>query len=255
MGHSPSISIITVVYNAGKTLEKTIQSIINQTYKNIELIIIDGRSTDETIAIIKKYEAYVTFWQSEADQGIYDAMNKGLKFSGGDYVTFLNAGDYYCNNSVLSTLFSDNQGEDVIYGDIFVEDVTSTPPRYQQAVDFNLENLLSHGTAVVCHQAFFIKRNLAPDYNTSFRYKAELNWYFDIVEANKQLNYMHKDIAVVCYSLGGFGYINYRNNLYEWCKLIIKRYGLLIFFKYKYPGIIFHKLNYRYQISKKNKLK
>lgn len=99
------ISIITVVFNGSKYLEKTIQSVINQTYQNIEYIIIDGGSTDGTLDIIKKYEDKITYWLSEPDEGIYYAMNKGISVATGDWVNFMNSGDCFYNNHVLKTIF------------------------------------------------------------------------------------------------------------------------------------------------------
>lgn len=94
----PLISVITVVYNGEEFLEKTIQSVINQSYDNVEYIIIDGGSTDATVDIIKKYEDKINYWVSEKDTGIYDAMNKGIKVSMGEGLLFLNAGDYFVGN-------------------------------------------------------------------------------------------------------------------------------------------------------------
>ena len=98
------ISIVTVVYNGEKFLEKTIQSVINQTYKNIEYIIIDGNSTDTTIDIIKKYENQISYWVSEPDSGIYDAMNKGAKIATGDFINFLNADDILLGNLAIENI-------------------------------------------------------------------------------------------------------------------------------------------------------
>jgi len=100
----PLISIITVVFNGEKYLEETIQSVINQTYNNIEYIIIDGGSTDGTLDIIKKYENQIDYWVSEKDAGIYDAMNKGLKLSSGEYISFLNADDWYLEDAIKSSV-------------------------------------------------------------------------------------------------------------------------------------------------------
>jgi glycosyltransferase involved in cell wall biosynthesis len=92
--NNPLISIITIVYNGITTLEQTILSVINQTYKNSEYIIIDGGSTDSTVDIIKKYEKHFAYWLSEPDKGIYNAMNKGIKLSSGKYIALLNSDDW-----------------------------------------------------------------------------------------------------------------------------------------------------------------
>lgn len=246
MCKQPKISIITVVYNARDALEKTLESVVRQDYTNKESIIIDGGSKDGTQEVIKKYENIVSFWVSEPDKGIYDAMNKGLSHAKGDYVTFLNAGDCYVQANVITSLFSSNNNEDIVYGDIFVDEGNNKPPRYQKALSFKEDELLKHGTAVVCHQAFFVKKSITPKYNIRYKYKAELNWYFDIIESNGSLISLHINTPVVYYALGGYGYVNFKSNLLEWCRLIIKRYGWRTFFKYKYPSIVKQKMIYRY---------
>jgi glycosyltransferase involved in cell wall biosynthesis len=102
------ISIITVVYNGVSTIEQTILSVINQTYKNIEYIIIDGSSTDGTVDIIKKYEKHLIYWVSEPDKGIYDAMNKGIRKATGEWLNFMNSGDIFSDISVLKNIFCTN---------------------------------------------------------------------------------------------------------------------------------------------------
>lgn len=103
----PLISIITVVFNGEKYLEETIQSVINQTYDNVEYIIIDGGSTDGTLEIIKKYEDYIDYWVSEKDKGLYDGLAKGFKLATGDILGYINAGDYYHKEAlgVVSEIF------------------------------------------------------------------------------------------------------------------------------------------------------
>ncbi|MBD3795775.1 MAG: glycosyltransferase [Epsilonproteobacteria bacterium] len=121
--NKPLISIITVVFNGEKYLEQTIQSVINQNYDNVEYIIIDGGSTDKTLEIIKKYEDQIDYWVSEKDQGIYDAMNKGIRLVQGDLVGLINADDYYEQNSIESIVKAyQNEQFDVIYGDIYYLD-------------------------------------------------------------------------------------------------------------------------------------
>jgi glycosyltransferase involved in cell wall biosynthesis len=96
-----TISVITVVYNGQDYLEETIQTVLKQTYQNKEYIIIDGGSLDDTVEIIKKYEDSIDYWISEPDNGIADAMNKGLKVAQGDYILFLHSDDYFLENNTL----------------------------------------------------------------------------------------------------------------------------------------------------------
>lgn len=105
----PLISVITVVFNGEQFLEKTLLSIINQTYDNVEYIIIDGGSTDGTLDVIRKYEHAIDYWVSEPDSGIFGAMNKGVDAATGDYVYFLNAGDHFYSTSTLFDIFSSQQ--------------------------------------------------------------------------------------------------------------------------------------------------
>lgn len=115
----PLITIVTVVYNGEKYLEKTILSVIKQTYDNVEYIIIDGGSNDRTQDIIKKYEDKIDYWISEKDNGIYDAMNKAIDISSGKWINFMNAGDCFYDGSVLEKIFCKEKYNDigVIYGD------------------------------------------------------------------------------------------------------------------------------------------
>ena len=113
------ISVITVVYNDCKHIEETIKSFISQTWRNKEYIIIDGGSTDGTVDIIKRFEEDITFWCSEPDEGIYDAMNKGIAKASGDWINILNSGDHYASTTSLEDAVrnTDTDKVDVIFGD------------------------------------------------------------------------------------------------------------------------------------------
>ena len=116
--NNPLISVVTVSYNAVSVIEQTIFSVINQTYPNVEYIIIDGGSTDGTVDIIKKYADKITYWVSEPDKGIYDAMNKGIELATGEWINFMNAGDSFYSFSILELIFGQTIfSNDIIYGD------------------------------------------------------------------------------------------------------------------------------------------
>ena len=119
--NKPLISIITISYNAANTIERTILSIINQTYSNIEYIIEDGKSKDGTLDIVNKYKHQISAIYSEKDKGIFDAMNKALHRSTGEWIIFMNAGDTFHNNEVISNIFETQIPKEisVIYGDVY----------------------------------------------------------------------------------------------------------------------------------------
>lgn len=162
----PKITVITVTFNAKSQLEKTILSVINQAYKNIEYIIIDGGSTDGTVEIIKKYQNSLSYWISEQDNGIYDAMNKGIDSASGDWINFMNAGDFFPSDHVISDIFSEfrDTGQDVLFGDSISYDDTI---EITQIANPNV-NLLSK-TAIYRHGASFVRTE------THKKYKFELS--------------------------------------------------------------------------------
>jgi glycosyltransferase involved in cell wall biosynthesis len=117
MEHLPLVSIITVVYNGEKYIENTIESILNQTYKNIEYIIIDGGSVDSTVSIIKKYQNRLAYWVSERDNGISDAFNKGIMRASGEIIGIINSDDWYENHTVEEVV-KNIKDFDIVYGDL-----------------------------------------------------------------------------------------------------------------------------------------
>ena len=117
MDNKPLVSIITVAYNADPFIEKTIQSVLSQTYSPIEYIIIDGGSTDKTVDIIKKYNDHIAYWRSEKDNGISEAFNKGLSRAAGDIIGIINADDWY-ETDTIEKVVADFGNTDIIYGDL-----------------------------------------------------------------------------------------------------------------------------------------
>ena len=223
------ISVITVVFNGESHIEKTIQSVINQDYNNLEYIIIDGKSTDKTLEIIKKYETKISKIISEKDSGLYDAMNKGLKIAGGDFVIFINCGDRFSNAGVLTEIFSDKDFSrtDVIYGDTNIIDFQGNiihsrrhrPPENLQAKDF-LKGML------VCHQSFFARRRVAPEYDLTYRYAADYDWCVKILKQSHGNFNTHKTISL--FMEGGRTAKTIIPGLKERYKIMCNHYG---FFK------------------------
>jgi len=223
----PLVSVITVVFNGVVYLEQTIQSVINQTYENVEYIIIDGRSTDNTVKIIQKYDEQIDYWISEPDQGIYDAMNKGIKKANGKWLNFMNCGDLFNNENVLVNLkehLIELEAPAVIGGEVLMFGENKKSKKFQP-LDFTLSNLTHKGTAVVCHQAMLVTRNEVPLYDTTYRLKGELNWYFDLVQ-KEHFTWRYVDFVIAQYRLGGLGDISYID-FKEWVLLTYRRAGLL----------------------------
>lgn len=135
--NNPKISIITISFNAENCIEKTIQSVIEQSYDNIEYIIVDGGSKDGTVDIIKKYDKYITKWVSESDNGLYDAMNKGIRFATGNWICYMNCGDRFAGNNVIKDIFNTpiESNIKVVYGDTYY--VSSKGKRFWKAAVVN----------------------------------------------------------------------------------------------------------------------
>ncbi|MEO8253826.1 MAG: glycosyltransferase family 2 protein, partial [Flavobacterium sp.] len=155
----PKISIITVVYNDGQNISRTIESVVNQSYSNIEYVIIDGCSTDSTVEEINKYRSKIDVFISEKDKGIYDAMNKGIHLCSGDWLLFLNSGDFFHSNDILdlmSRYIEQSNNSDIIYGDFKV---------LSEGVKFSFVNKATNVNRIkkdmiFSHQACLIKGSL-----------------------------------------------------------------------------------------------
>jgi glycosyltransferase involved in cell wall biosynthesis len=183
----PLVSIITVVFNGEKYIEETIKSVISQKYHRVEYIIIDGGSTDETVNIIKKYKDHVDYWVSESDLGIYDAMNKGVSIARGDWVNFMNAGDYFYDNTTLFSIFKNKMSDtDLIYGD--VEILYSNFSRIQKAGD---TRYLWRGMQF-SHQSMFVRTSLMRQYkfNIHNRIVADFEFVYHLYSKKCSFNYV-----------------------------------------------------------------
>lgn len=193
------ISIITIVYNAISTIEKTILSVINQTYTNIEYIIIDGGSTDGTIDIIKKYDNKIAYWISEPDRGIYDAMNKGIKKATGEWINFMNAGDTFYATTTIENLiifFKNNTGG-IIYGNREVVDDNGI---YKNQIS-NLSTIkYSMG---IFHQSSFIYTSLHKEnlFDISYKIAADYDFFYKMI--NNNVKFIKTDTNICVFLDGG----------------------------------------------------
>jgi glycosyltransferase involved in cell wall biosynthesis len=186
----PLVSIITVVYNSEQFIEKTIQSIIRQSYPNIEYIIIDGGSTDKTLEIIKKYEKNISKWISEKDNGLYDAMNKGLIMANGKYVWFINSGDQiYSANTLVQALNALETFPDIIYGEteIIDKDGRNIGMRRHSAPENLSWKMLSKGM-LVCHQSVIIKKEISENYNLEYKHSSDFDWLIRVLKKSSSIH-------------------------------------------------------------------
>jgi glycosyltransferase involved in cell wall biosynthesis len=184
------VSIITAAFNNYDTIEDTIKSVISQKYENIEYLVIDGGSSDESLEIIKKYRNKIANWISEPDEGIYDALNKGLKMSTGDIVGFLHADDVYAHEMVIDWVVSRvmNYDTESCYGDllyVYKENMNKTI-RYWKSRPYS-EGLLKKGW-MPPHPTFFVKKSIYEKYgyfNTDFKIAADYELMLRLLEKNK----------------------------------------------------------------------
>ena len=190
----PLITVVTVVYNGAESLEQTITSVINQTYDNIEYIIIDGASSDSTLDIIKKYEDKIDYWQSEPDKGIYDAMNKGISLSSGEWINFMNSGDCFFDHDVIEKISKysiNNPIYDIIYGDVVKKDNTKIKQYSPTYINFLLERSL-------CHQSIFAKKRTFINnyFNISYKIIADRIWLNNSFKNKYQIGKIEETIAI-----------------------------------------------------------
>ena len=224
---NPRFSIITVTYNAEKVIEETIQSVITQTYKNYEYIIIDGASKDNTLSVIYKYKDMISSVVSEPDKGLYDAMNKGIATATGDYLCFLNAGDSFHEDDTLQLMvhsINDNELPDVLYGETAIVNKEGhfLHMRRLQTPEKLTWKSFKQGM-LVCHQAFFAKRSLAEPFNLSYRFSADFDWCIRVMKKAKTLHNTH--ITVIDYLDEGLTTQNHKASLKERFRIMAKHYG------------------------------
>lgn len=208
------LSIITVNLNNKEGLKKTCDSIISQSFEDFEWIVIDGGSTDGSKELIEKYQNHITYWVSEPDKGIYNAMNKGIKVANGEYLQFLNSGDFFVSKQTLSHFFSYGENEDILYGKVL--NSTNKKAYYNSFQNKRIYcSDLYHST--ICHQASFIKKSLFGQigfYDETLKITSDWKFLFEAILINK-CSYRYINIDVVYYDPFGISSLNQQTNIKE----------------------------------------
>ena len=226
----PTVSIITVVFNAARHIEVTLQSIAEQTWPALEYIVIDGGSSDGTLEIIEKYNPRIARLISEPDSGLYDAMNKGLREASGDYVWFINAGDTIPAVDTLEKAITLGAGSDVIYGETYLKDVSGKILGTRSAL--TTRQLPTHLTykslrngMVVSHQSFIVRRSLAPFYNIDYKISSDIDWMIRCLKKSQIC--VNPGIILSSFLIGGVSSRNKMQSLRERFRIFQKHYGII----------------------------
>jgi glycosyltransferase involved in cell wall biosynthesis len=230
------VSIITITFNPGDLFDRTAESILNQSCTDYEFLVIDGKSSDGTIANIQKFTPAFTKkgiavrWISEPDKGIYDAMNKGLRLAAGDYVWFVNAGDIIAEpitlENILKSIPSEKIDPDFIYGETLIVDSSGgVMGERRLKAPINLTWKSFRMGMLVCHQSMLVKRTLAPEYDLTYRYSGDFEW---TIRCLKKASYIHNTGLVLSHFLdGGVSKKKMKASLKERFNIMAHYYGWL----------------------------
>ncbi len=220
------VSIITISYNEEKSIRLTIESVLQQTYPKIEYIIVDGGSKDGTADVIREYSGRIDQFISEKDNGIYDAMNKGLRLAKGDYVYFLNAGDLLFDQHTIERIMHTASNADVYYGDTRVVDVTGKilGRRHLSPPD-KLDWRSFRWGMSVSHQSILIKRSLCKEYDLNFEVSADIDWVINALKQSKSI--VNVNFPISKFLEGGVSLSREKKAWKERFDIMVRHYGWL----------------------------
>jgi glycosyltransferase involved in cell wall biosynthesis len=226
----PFLSIITVVFNNLKGIQHTFQSIKNQSSNDFEWIVIDGGSTDGTKEWVENMSFSPLTYISEKDQGLYDAMNKGIQKSRGKYIWFMNSGDSIYSSDAILNLLSIKNDPDIFYGETMLVNELCEPIgiRSEQTTRVLPEKLTKYSMIkgmVVCHQSFIVKREMAPFYNLKYRFSADIDWVINCLEKAKIVFNCKKILSN--YLVGGFSAQNQKRGWKERWHIYVNHFGII----------------------------
>lgn len=222
----PILSVITVVYNNVKHIERTVSSVLNQDYPNIEYIIVDGASTDGTLDVIERFKGQIAVLISEKDQGIYEAMNKGMLLATGDYILFMNSGDELYASNTVRTVFATSSDADIYYGETEMIDESGRSlgrRRHKTPEEFSWKSF-KYGMHI-SHQAIYIKKSITNPYDLDYQLSADIDWILTAAKKARYIVNTHQYVAK--YLVGGMSKKRHLQSLKERFHIFSKHYGLL----------------------------
>lgn len=234
MSQQPLISIVTVTFNAQDIVQATIESVLAQTYPNIEYILVDGASKDRTFELIQSYAAQnperIRHTLCEKDRNNYDAMNKGLRLATGDFVWFLHAGDLIPAADTLATAMQAYAGEDFIYGQAKiltpageVRPFHKSPPSADKLSWRSFRNGM-----LVCHQAMLMRRSICVEYDyENYRIAADLDWTIRCLQRSESGKVRDANLYLCSFLSGGLSSQHRKEGLKDRFRILRKHFGLL----------------------------
>lgn len=230
MDGRPLISVITITYNAAETLPLTMESVAEQTFKDFEHIVVDGASKDDTIIVARRMGKPGLRIISEPDDGLYDAMNKGLKKARGRYLIFLNSGDRFHSPDTLKA-YADaivERNPDIIYGETDIVDMEGKRlgPRHLSAPEILTVDSFSEGM-LICHQAFMVRKDIAPLYDTDYQFSADYDWCIRCIKASRAGDRVNLHRVTIDYLTDGLTDKNKKSSLVERFRIMASHYGSL----------------------------
>lgn len=206
------ISVVTINYNNKSGLSKTIESVIGQSYPDLEYIVIDGGSNDGSREVIENYADKFSYWESQPDSGIYNAMNKGISHITGEYCIFMNSGDVFCSSTVVENVISKMIGCDIVCGN------TLMPEKVIPPESITLNTLFEE---TICHQCAFIKSDTMKEFMYDEKYKIVSDRKFFLQAfIIKNCSYERVDVDVVLYDINGFSSANRFLSDYEYAMVL-----------------------------------
>lgn len=228
---NPKISIITITYNSEKTLEETIKSVADQNYDNLEYIIIDGGSKDNTLAIINNYKEYISLVVSEPDNGISDAFNKGIKNATGEIIGIINSDDLLIPNAIQALVDNYDECIDVYRGNTVL---WNPQTGFKLSIKPTMSFPITKRAKSICHQSTFIRKSAYLKYgcyDVSFRYMMDADLLHRFYNEGARFKYIDSDLAI--FRQGGVTSDNWKKKLSELKKMIIKNGGNSIYAYYR----------------------